>query len=180
MLTKLQQDKLLKISRNTLELYFKTNKLPKFSINDKDLNQKSAVFVTLHKSGQLRGCIGEFDPSDPLSELIKKKTLDAALHDPRFMPLSKEELSQIKIEISVLSEFKKITSWQEINPLADGVFLKLGNKGATFLPQVFSQTGWGVEEFLSHLADKAGLPKDSYKDPRVELNTYTACVFSEN
>jgi len=136
--------------------------------------------VTLKKNGQLRGCIGDFSADEPLWEKVKKMALAAAFDDPRFLPLSPEELEEIKIEISVLSPMRKVNSVEEIEMGKHGVYLKYGQRSATFLPQVAEETGWSREEFLTNLCvEKAGLPADCWRHPEVELFTYTAEVFQE-
>lgn len=179
-LSKKGQNQLLKIARKTLESYLEDKKMLEIKIDDEELNQKMGVFVTLKKDGQLRGCIGEFEPDMPLYKLVQQKVIDSAIHDPRFYPVETEELKSIKIEISVLSPWQKINDWRKIELTKHGVFIKRGGKGGTFLPQVAKETNWDLEEFLSHLcSDKAGLPADSYKDPKTEIFIYTAQVFAE-
>jgi AmmeMemoRadiSam system protein B/AmmeMemoRadiSam system protein A len=179
-LSKKQQSKLLEIARKTLENYLKDKKILQFDITDKQLNQKLGVFVTLRKDNNLRGCIGEFESDQPLYKLIQKKVIDSATADPRFYPVQYNELDSIKIEISVLLPMKKINDWQKIELGKHGVFIKNGQKGGTFLPQVAQESGWGKEEFLSHLCvDKAGLASDCYKDLKTEIYIYTAQVFGE-
>ncbi len=175
-----QQKKLLEIARKTLESFLKDGKMPEFQIGSKELNQKLGVFVTLRKDGHLRGCIGEFEPKEPLYKLVQAKAIDAAVNDPRFQPLQYDELDSIKIEISVLSPREKIDDWRKIELGKHGVMIKKGLRGGTFLPQVADETGWDLEEFLSHLCQsKAGLPSDCYKDPDTEIFIYTAQVFEE-
>lgn len=174
------QKKLLKITRETLKSYLEDKKIPSIKIDDEELNQKLGVFVTLRKDGQLRGCIGEFEPKDPLYKLVRKKTIDSATNDPRFYSVEASELKSIKIEISVLSPRQKINDWRKIELAKHGVLIKRGGRGGTFLPQVAKETGWDLEELLSHLcSDKAGLPADSYKDQKTEIFIYTAQVFTE-
>jgi len=112
--------------------------------------------------------------------LRPNKAIDAALHDPRFPPVKFNELEHIEIEVSVLSKPQKTSDWKKIVPGKHGVIIRKGMRGGTFLPQVASENNWDLETFLSNLcAQKAGLSKDCYKDPKVDLFTYTAQVFSE-
>lgn len=179
-LNKKQQEELLQIARQTLESYLKDKKIPEISIKDEQLNQKLGAFVTLRKNGQLRGCIGEFEPRKPLYRVVQDKAIDAALHDPRFSPVSYKELKDIKIEISVLSPQQKIDDWQKIKLGKHGVVIRKGLRGGTFLPQVAEETGWDLETFLANLCShKAGLSPDCYKDPSVKIFVFTAQVFSE-
>lgn len=180
LLNKEQQVILLKLSRETLESYLKDKKIPEFKTEDEVLNQKLGAFVTLRKHGELRGCIGEFEPKDPLYKVVQSKVIDAALHDSRFSPVTFNELEEIEIEVSVLSKPQKTSDWKKIIPGKHGVIVKKGMRGGTFLPQVATENNWDLKTFLSNLCShKAGLSEDCYKDPSVELLIYTAQVFSE-
>ncbi len=180
MISKKGQNQLLKIARETLVTYLKSKKIPVLNLKNRELNQKMGVFVTLKKAGRLRGCLGEFESQLPLYQLVQKKAIDAAIKDPRFYPLEERELESIKIEISVISPLRKIDDWHKIKLGEHGVWLKQGWRGGTFLPQVARETGWSLEEFLSHLCtDKAGLNPNCFKDPQTEIFVYTAQIFSE-
>ena len=175
-----QKKQLLKITRKTLEVFLEDKKIPELVVDDFGLNQKCGVFVTLRKDDSLRGCIGQFQSNDPLYKTVQQTAIDAALHDDRFFPVTASELNSIKIEISVLSKPKKISNWGEIELGKHGVIVRKGLRGGTYLPQVATETGWNLGEFLSHLCcDKAYLPADAYKDPQTKLWTYTAQVFKE-
>ena len=175
-----EKEMLLSRARGALENYFGKGEVPDQPPPTPRLAQKRGVFVTLKKNGQLRGCIGDFSADEPLWEKVKKMALAAAFDDPRFLPLSPEELEEIKIEISVLSPMRKVNSVEEIEMGKHGVYLKYGQRSATFLPQVAEETGWSREEFLTNLCvEKAGLPADCWRHPEVELFTYTAEVFQE-
>jgi len=179
MLSKTAQLELLKFSRKVLENFFQkkeTTELPK----NKSLLEKAGAFVTLTINGKLRGCIGSFSIDKPLWEVVKEMTLAAAFSDPRFLPLSQEELKEAKIEISVLSPKKKVNSYKEIVMGKHGVYVERDGRGGTFLPQVAKDFGNNREAFLSALCShKAGLPADSYKDPKTNLYIYTCQVFRE-
>ena len=137
------------------------------------------VFVTLHLNGHLRGCIGRFTSDDTLHETIREMALSAAFHDPRFPSLSRNEASQIDIEVSVLSPLKKIESIDEFKLGRDGIYIIKGRNHGTFLPQVADETGWNTEQFLGHCArDKAGIGWDGWKD--ADLYTYQAEVVNES
>ena len=137
------------------------------------------VFVTLHLNGRLRGCIGRFTSDDTLQETIREMAQSAAFHDPRFPSLSKNEVHQIDIEVSVLSPVKKISSIDEFKLGRDGIYIIKGRNHGTFLPQVAEETGWNTEEFLGHCArDKAGIGWDGWKD--ADLYTYQTEVVQES
>jgi AmmeMemoRadiSam system protein B/AmmeMemoRadiSam system protein A len=147
---------------------------------NKSLLQPLGAFVTLRNKGQLRGCIGEFEPTEPLYQVIQKMAIAAATRDMRFLPVGPSELKDIKIEISVMTPKRKIDDWRKIKLRKQGVVVQKGLQAGTFLPQVASESGWKLEEFLSHLcAEKAGLPTDCYKDPSVSLYIFDAQVFEE-
>lgn len=175
-----EKQEALKIARKTLEEYLKNGKIPNLTSDLPGLLKPLGCFVTLRKHGELRGCIGEFEPKDPLYKVIQRMAIAAATDDPRFPPVNFEELSEIKIEISVMTPKRKISDWQEIELGKHGVVIQKGFRSGTFLPQVATETGWSKEEFLSQLCwQKAGLPPDCYKDPEVNLYVFEAQVFEE-
>ncbi|MEG8946679.1 AmmeMemoRadiSam system protein B [Rosettibacter firmus] len=168
---------LLKYARKTLEQYFLNQTVPLPRNMNQKLKIKRGAFVTLKKLGQLRGCIGHMIEDTPLCTVVGAMALQAAFNDTRFRPLTKEELNQIEIEISVLTPFTKIKSADDIVLGRDGVIVKKGNKQAVFLPQVATETGWSKEEFLNQLCYKAGL--NAYDWKNAELFTFQAEIFSE-
>ena len=146
---------------------------------DYALNLPAAVFVTLTKNGALRGCIGTVEPQMALLDAVKYAAISAAFSDHRFEPLTKEELPAVKIEISALSPLERIASARNIVPVRHGVVVRNGGQSGLFLPQVWEQIPQ-KEAFLSELcSQKAGLPRDCWKDPKTELYTFTVEAFSE-
>ena len=140
------------------------------------LKQKCGAFVSLHKQGRLRGCIGHFGEDVPLHEIVAEMARAAAFEDPRFMPVTKDELDDIDIEISVLTPMRRIQSLDEFQLHKHGIYIKKGNRSGTFLPQVADEVNWTKEEFVGHCAqDKAGIGWDGWKD--AELYVYEAIVF---
>ena len=184
--TEVKEDKkeLLKIARETLENYFTQKIVPDFKelANKTEfafLLEKSGVFVTLNKNGNLRGCIGLMESDKPLFETVPQMALAAALHDQRFPNVTKEELPAITYEISVLSPMKKIEKIDEIKLGVHGVKVRNGRNEGVFLPQVATETGWNLDEFLAHLCtEKAGLSADCFKDPRTEIYVFEAEIIS--
>ncbi|MDP2860597.1 MAG: AmmeMemoRadiSam system protein B, partial [bacterium] len=169
----------LDLARETLEKYFE-GKTFSFAPKNSRLLQPLGVFVTLRKSGELRGCIGTFEPTEPLYRVIAEMAIAAAVKDPRFSPVEKNELSELSIEISVMTPKKKISDWKKIELGKHGVVVQRGLSSGTFLPQVATETGWSLEEFLSQLcSQKAGLSPECYRDPDVSLYTFEAQVFEE-
>ena len=129
-----------------------------------DMNAKRGGFVTLNRSGRLRGCIGEIFPSREIWKVVREHAYNAAFEDPRFTPLSKSELDDLEIEISVLSQPVAVERWEDIEIGRHGVVLSKRGLNAVFLPQVAPEQGWGREEMLSHLAVKAGLSCDEWRE----------------
>ncbi|MDD5111596.1 MAG: AmmeMemoRadiSam system protein B [Candidatus Altiarchaeota archaeon] len=180
-----EKDYLLALSRRTLETYVKygTKAEPTTEIPPR-LKQVQGCFTTLNENSQLRGCIGHITPQEPLYSCVIDNTISAAARDMRFKPVTESELSEITIEISVLSVPKKLeySSSEDLKnklvPLTDGVVLKSGQRSATYLPQVWEQLP-DKEEFLTSLCKKAGLPADCWKN-NPEISTYRAQVFTES
>jgi hypothetical protein len=140
------------------------------------LNAPCGAFVSLHKHGQLRGCIGHFGEDRPLHEVVRKMARAAAFEDPRFPPLSHSELDDIDIEISVLTPMRRIYSLDEFQLHRHGIYIRKGYRSGTFLPQVADEVNWTKEEFVAHCSqDKAGLGWDGWRD--AELYVYEAIVF---
>ena len=141
-----------------------------------NLLAKCGAFVSLHKQNRLRGCIGHFGEDVPLHEIVAEMARAAAFEDPRFVPVSHEELDDIDIEISVLTPMRRIQSLDEFEMHRHGIYIRKGYRSGTFLPQVADEVNWTKEEFVSHCAqDKAGLGWEGWRD--AELYVYEAIVF---
>jgi AmmeMemoRadiSam system protein B/AmmeMemoRadiSam system protein A len=162
------------------------NIVKKFDEDEPDLELKitppmqdiMGAFVTLHKHGQLRGCIGEIFPRRELYEAVAEQAVNAAFHDPRFPRLRPEELGEVDIEISALTAPHRVNSPVDIEIGRHGVVLRKGGHSAVFLPQVAPEQGWGLEETLSHLALKAGLTANGWESG-CEFHVFEAIVFGE-
>ncbi len=177
-----KQDKkdLLHIARKTIEELINNNNRVKLKGKDysETLNEKCGAFVTLHKSGQLRGCIGRFMPDEPLYEVVRQMAIAASTQDHRFDKVKPNELDDIDIEISVLTPLKKIDSIDEIEIGKHGIYIKSNGRSGTLLPQVATDNNWDKEQFLGYCSQyKAGLGWDGWKD--AEVFTYKAIVFDE-
>ena len=180
MLSAAQRKRLLEIARESITSYVKDGKRKTFTESDPVLNQPMGAFVTLHETGELRGCIGNMVGQGPLYKTIANMAIEAATGDPRFPKLSSGEIDKINLEISVLSPLKRVKSADEIKIPGEGVIVKSGFNSGVYLPQVATETGWNKEEFLTSLCgQKAGLRPDAWKDPATELYTFTAEVFGE-
>lgn len=136
------------------------------------------AFVTLERRGQLRGCIGEINSKEPLIKVITRCARAAALEDPRFRPVRPDELSEIKIEISVLSPPRESRA-EEIEPGKHGLIVSRGYRRGVLLPQVAMERGWEAERFLEEVCVKAGLERQAWKASGVVIETFTAEAFSE-
>lgn len=171
---------LLKLARETISEYVRNGREPEVDPSKLSATIKTncGAFVTLNKNNNLRGCIGRFDANQPLWKIVQSMAVAAATQDYRFDKVKQNEISQLKIEISVLTPLKRIQSADEFTMGKHGIYIKKGNASGTFLPQVANQTKWSKEEFLGHCSeDKAGLGWDGWKT--AELFTYEALVFSE-
>jgi len=189
-LTEGEKGFLLDLARQTLFWYLKDRSKPEVDVKALPEGVKAPLpcFVTLEKRGYgLRGCIGMFEPSSPLYANVISRAIAAATQDPRFTPVTLQELRNIRIEISVLTlpEALPFSSPQDLlnklRPLKDGVILKTRYGSSTFLPQVWEQLP-DKEEFLAHLCMKHGAPSDTWKKDwkNTEVEIYHANVFSED
>lgn len=180
-LTEKDEEDLLRIARETIESYIRDGKVPSLETESfsEILKSPAGAFVTLHKRGELRGCIGRFNPDIPLYKVVQDMAISAATQDYRFTPVRNAELNNIKIEISVLTPLKQIHSIQEITLGKSGIYIRKGQRSGTYLPQVAtSNPTWTVEDFLGSCArDKAGIGWDGWKT--AELYTYEALIFEE-
>lgn len=144
-----------------------------------ELHKPGGAFVTLHLGSRLRGCIGQLPGEEPLIEVVARCARLAALEDPRFMPVTVEEVPGLEIEISVLSEPADIAP-QDIVPGRDGLLVSRGWERGVLLPQVATQFGWNALRFLEETCVKAGLSPHAWKEPGTRIQAFTAEVFSES
>jgi AmmeMemoRadiSam system protein A len=179
---------LLDLARRTLTCVATNPDLSGFKVNARDaspkLSETRACFVTLTENGELRGCIGHILPQEPLYQAVMDNARNAATRDPRFPPVPPDEADKIKIEISVLTEPQPLRFsspedlLNKLQPGEDGVVLKIGSQGATFLPQVWEQIPDKVE-FLNHLSEKAGCASDDWRGQSVNVSIYHVEAFKE-
>jgi AmmeMemoRadiSam system protein A len=180
-----QKKYLLKVARDTIESYAKEKKRFEPQTRDTVLREHKGVFVTLEKDGDLRGCIGHLEAVQPLYLDVRDNAWNAAFRDPRFKPVSTGELSEIEIEVSVLSTPELIVAsspeeyLKAIQPNVDGIILDYKGAGATYLPQVWEMLP-DKEQFLFSLCQKAGLSGDCWKKPGVKLYRYHVDAFKES
>jgi len=142
------------------------------------LSETRGVFVTLRRRGRLRGCIGYIEGVKPLAEAVIDNALAAAFRDPRFEPVTAGEVANLEIEISALTPLRAVGSWRDIEVPRQGVVLTRGVHKSVFLPQVAAEQGWGRDTMLSHLAMKAGLSPDAWREGAA-FQVFEADVFAE-
>ncbi len=151
---------------------------------DQVFQEKRGVFVTLHRAGQLRGCIGSLAGAAPIVEGVRDNAINAAFKDFRFSPVTAAELDKIDVEVSILSEPQPLSYdgaddlIAGLRPDIDGVIIQKGGASATLLPQVWKQLP-DTEVFLSNLCHKAGLPTDEWRRGELEVITYQVQCFAE-
>ena len=180
MLSTEDEKTLLELARTTMDSHIRNGDI--YNVRDGDYSESlqthTGAFVTLHKNGKLRGCIGRFQPDKPLYEVVRDMAISASTKDYRFKPVEAGELDKIVLEISVLTPLIKITDPQEIQLGKHGIYIKKGQNSGTFLPQVATETGWNLEEFLGHCAqDKARIGWSEWRE--ADLYIYEALIFTE-
>jgi AmmeMemoRadiSam system protein A len=147
------------------------------------MHEPGACFVTLTQQGELRGCIGSLEAHRSLMQDVRANAIAAAVHAPRFVPLSVQELAQTRIEVSLLSATEELAFSSEqdaltqLRPGIDGIVLEYGHARGTFLPQVWESLPHPAE-FLSHLKRKAGLPVNFWHED-IRLSRYTVTKWKE-
>lgn len=186
MLTDQQGQTLIRLARQQIEGHLgvtPTHPVAEAELMDPDLLHKSGVFVTLHKRGALRGCIGSLAAVESLLDAIRRHALNAAFHDHRFAALTSAELPELDVEVSVLT-VPKPCAYQNtdellllLRPGVDGVILgQVGGASATFLPQVWQQLP-APGQFLDHLCRKAGLAETAWRTGDLAISTYQVQSF---
>jgi len=171
---------LLGLARATLEARLARTALPSLHPGPGPLTDLRGAFVTLTRGGELRGCIGHVEGVVPLWRSVQDNAIAAALHDPRFPPLTAGELAEVHIEISALSPLREARSPEEIEVGRHGILLERGPRRGLLLPQVATEWGWDRETFLDHTCRKAGLPSGAWREPDVRILIFSAEVFGED
>lgn len=178
------QRRALKMARRTMEHYLETERLPDeefLEIPDSGpFRETYSVFVTLKRGEHLRGCIGHIFPVQDLWLDIRENAVAAAVHDPRFPPVTADELSGLTVEVSVLTPPREISGPDEFIVGRHGIVLNSKGRRAVFLPQVASEQGWDRETTLTFLSRKAGLSSDAWRDSSTKFEVFEAQVFGES
>jgi AmmeMemoRadiSam system protein A len=171
---------LLALARGTLDAHFRGDAPPRLASDRAEtFGEPCGLFVSLHREGELRGCIGTLSPNGELTRVVSEFALRAAFEDPRFSPLSADELPACRIEISVLTAPRGISGPDEIEIGRDGLILELGPRRGLLLPQVATEWGFDRDRFLAEVSRKAGLPPEAWRRPEARLWAFQAEVFSE-
>ncbi len=170
---------LLGIARNAISLALMGGRQLEASAPGGELEACGGAFVTLHKRGRLRGCIGRLSADESLANVVAECAVSAATQDPRFPPLRAVELAELEIEISVLSEIEEARP-EQVEPGLHGLVVSRGGRRGVLLPQVAREHGWLRERFLEETCRKAGLDTNAWKDPETRVEIFTAEMFSEH
>ncbi|MBN1141297.1 MAG: AmmeMemoRadiSam system protein A [Deltaproteobacteria bacterium] len=178
-LTPAERETLLAIARHAIESYVRSGRLALEEREEPALNAKRGCFVTIHRRGELRGCIGIFVSAQPLWREVAAMAVSAATRDPRFRPMEEWELDEFSLEISVLSELVKTDDPKQIEVGKHGIYLEQGAHRGVLLPQVAVEQGWDRLTFLRQTCVKAGLPPDAWTTPGLRLFIFTADLFGE-
>jgi len=166
-----------KIARTVIEHRCRGQSIPEISPSGEKLKEGRGAFVCLYKKGMLRGCIGSLEGDTPLYKTVQEMAQAAAFRDPRFRPVTEDELPYVTLEISALTPLQKIDNPDEIEVGRHGIFIRKGYSSGLLLPQVATERGWERITFLRETCRKAGLPMDAWKEKDAEIFVFSADVF---
>ena len=185
MISPIEGERLLQLAKSAVKSCFLENELKGFDDLKDRFREKQGVFVTLHKNTQLRGCIGFPEPIYPLFNAVIKAAKSAAFEDPRFPPVTADELNDIEFEISILTvpeliNVQKPGEYLDLIEIGrDGLIIRSEYGSGLLLPQVPVEWKWDQAEFLVQICRKAGLPDNSWKDLTNRIFRFQAQIFSE-
>ena len=171
---------LLQVARDSIAAHLQGKAATPVKATSPVLEELRGAFVSLHRRGQLRGCIGYIEAVKPLLQTVREMAPAAAFQDPRFRPLQADELADLEIEISVLTPLKLIKSTDEIEVGQHGLYIVRGLNRGLLLPQVATQYHWDRQTFLEQTCNKAGLPGDAWKDPGTQIFIFRAEIFADH
>jgi AmmeMemoRadiSam system protein A len=177
-LTATEKKELLALARDTIKKYLASGERLDPPAGRPVFSEKHGVFVTLHRRGELRGCIGYPLPYKPLGEAVVDNAIAAATEDPRFPSVTPEELPELEIEISVLTVPQKVSGADQVQVGRDGIIISKGLMRGLLLPQVPVEQGWNLDQYISYGCRKAGLAQDEWKRG-VQIEVFQASVFAE-
>lgn len=174
-----EKRELLRLARTAIEHRGRGSEAPPVQLSSEVLKEKRGLFVTIRKGEVLRGCIGYIQGVKPLYLAVGEMAQAAAFQDPRFPPVSPQELRDLKLEISVLTPLRKIREISEIQIGTHGIYIVMGPHSGLLLPQVATEYGWDRTTFLQQTCLKAGLSPEAWKDTQSEIYIFSADIFSE-
>jgi hypothetical protein len=167
-----EKKELLSLAKKAIHEYVANKKMMEVDIKNPKLKNDGAVFVTIKEHGALRGCIGHVQAVMPLYQSVVKNAIAASSGDPRFPPMTKDELGDIDVEISILSPMQRVKDVREIEIGRHGLVIRKDSRSGLLLPQVPLEQGWDRETFLRQICAKAGLPENAWKE--ADLYSFTA------
>jgi AmmeMemoRadiSam system protein A len=176
-LTEEEKNDLIDIVKKTIQCKLDGKKTPAFKAGSETLKEKRGAFVTLKKDARLRGCIGYIEAKRPLYETVQEMAIASAFNDPRFPPLTRDELQHLTLEVSVLTPLKIIKNIEEIEVGLHGIYIVKGYRSGLLLPQVALEYGWDRLTFLEETCRKAGLSQDTWKEKDTKIYVFSADVF---
>jgi AmmeMemoRadiSam system protein A len=165
---------LLELARATVVASVEGMALPRVP-DHPELALPRGVFVSLHRGGALRGCLGHLEADIPVGEVTRRMAVAASRDDPRFLPVTPEELADLDVEVSVLSPFERIRP-EDVVPGRDGLLIRRGPRSGVLLPQVATEHRWDRVTFLRAVCQKAALPSEAWQDAATELWAFRAQV----
>ena len=167
-------DALLELARATVTASVRGGPLPGIP-GLPELAEPRGVFVSLHRQGALRGCLGHMEADLPVGEAVRRMAVASAHDDPRFAPVAPDELEDLDVEVSVLTPSRRVRP-DDVVPGRDGLIVRRGVRAGVLLPQVAPEQGWDRVAFLRGVCRKALLPADAWRDPDTELYAFGAQV----
>lgn len=171
---------LIRLCRRTLDRFVRGTKGEETGIDDPHLLASDyGAFVSLHRGGELRGCIGTCFPTRPLYQTVVEATEASASRDYRVAPIGVDELGDVRISVSVLSPLEPVEDPLSLVAGKHGIHLASGDRRGVLLPQVAAEYGWDMETFLGQTCLKAGLGNDAWRRPETEILSFTALVIEE-
>ncbi|MGH9743357.1 MAG: AmmeMemoRadiSam system protein A [Candidatus Acidiferrum sp.] len=170
---------LLELARRAISEAVSHEKLAQAIPRGGVFDEKRGAFVTLQVRGRLRGCIGNVEAFEPLGQAVARCAVNAGLHDPRFSPVSTEDLRELQIEISLLSSLEPILP-DSIEVGKHGLLVTQGTKRGLLLPQVAVEHKLAREQFLEETCRKAGLPANAWLESETRIYGFVCEVFAEN
>ena len=168
---------LLELARETVAAAVRHEPLPGIPVHP-ELGLPRGVFVSLHRDGDLRGCLGHLEGDVPVGEITQRMAVASSRDDPRFPPVGPDELEDLDDEVSVLSPFERIRP-EDVVPGRDGLLIQRGPRSGVLLPQVATEHRWDRLAFLRAVCQKAALPSEAWRDAGTELWAFRAQVVPE-